>query len=502
MKCVFGIAFIVWANLAGNALQFGVYMQRAIDPTCDENNSECFNKGYPVAWGIFVLTLCSLLNIASRKYSMVINNSFAVAKICFLTIITFLGIGYGASHGDGCSSISWDSPTPSDAGNVGDISAALFFAMFPYMGYEQPFYVVAEVSKPQRTFSKATFAAVFSVVVLYPLANIGYLCTTPYTGNADLPENMVIALIERVSAGSSRSPGTHSAAVRTVSAILAVFIFGNLAAQTYTVSRVKQEIAKEGILPGSLLFATGNDTLFSRWTSSKNKNPSSDFKHAHQGDTIPLETMNHPYREGMHPRPSPQVGAESQPAIRNLDGHHEQSPFAATFLHWTFEVGMLLAVGLPMSSSSQAYGGLTYVYSFVITGILGFLTTAGLVYLKTDSLLKPSRRKWSQKSTWKPYLDPLPSVLASVALVFCLFAAFVPQKEGKNSGWPTWVGPTVGWASATLGVVWWCGLQFVQWAGRWELQTQRLPVVEIDEDGFAVQKAELVEHVHVPVEGN
>ena len=90
-----------------------------------------------------------------------------------------------------------------------------------------------------------------------------------------------------------------------------------------------------------------------------------------------------------------------------------------------------------------------------------------------------------------------------MALAFLLSAAFAPTSTGKDGkgelAW--WIGPTIGWSSVGLGVLWWLGLQFVQWSGRWELDTKRLPVVEIDADGQAIQRAELVEHNHVPVGG-
>ncbi len=492
MKCVFGISFIIWGNLAGNALQFGVFMQRAIHPTCREDDKSCFHNGYVVGWGVFVLTVCALLNICTRKYTMGLNNILAVAKIVFVFILTVVGIGYGTRHGNQCRQISWEPVQKSEAGTIGDISLALFFAMYPYTGYEQPFYVLSEVARPQKTFAKATNLAMLSVLLLFPLVNVSYLCMIPYTGNADLPENMVIRFIEilsgwkRDSSSSTESP----AAVQAVSVLLAVFIFGNLMAQTYTASRVKQEVAKEGILPWSLFFATGNDTLFSRLKKPKRISPDSIME-------------MHPYRESIAASSSRGGAGGSGAAIRNLDGHHEQAPFAATFLHWLFEVILLLAIGLSMDVPSQAYGGLTYVYTFVVVGVLGVFTAGGLLYLKIDSwvLGARSRRKWDLKSMWQPWLDPIPAVVATVALTYLLVAAFVPPSWEKQAGWAWWVGPTVGWGSAMLGVLWWCGLRLVQWAGRWELQTQRLPVVEIDEDGQAIQKAELVEHIKVPVEG-
>jgi len=58
---------------------------------------------------------------------------------------------------------------------------------------------------------------------------------------------------------------------RIVTIILAFFIFGNIIAQTFTASRVKQEIAKEGILPWSFLFAKGSDTFSARLFSPRSR---------------------------------------------------------------------------------------------------------------------------------------------------------------------------------------------------------------------------------------
>src|SRR5947207_934553 len=54
------------------------------------------------------------------------------------------------------------------------------------------------------------------------------------------------------------------AASRSMAAVIAFSIFGNLVVMTFTASRVKQEIAKEGILPLSLLLARGHTTFIAR----------------------------------------------------------------------------------------------------------------------------------------------------------------------------------------------------------------------------------------------
>ena len=447
MTCIFGMVFIIFGNLSGNAIQFGMFVMEAINPECQTES--CFNKHAVLGWAVAVLTLCSLINISTRKFAIYLNNILASLKVLLVLLMAFLGIIYGSVHGDGCRQISFHNW--GNSGQVGDIALALFYAIYPYTGYEQPFYVLAEVSRPKKAFAKATNLAMLTVLILFPLINVSYLCMTPYSGNDTLPANMGIAFFNRLA-------GTPGATSRGPPIIFAVFIFGNLLAQTYTATRVKQEIAKEGILPYSLFFAAGSDTLFARLMN---------------------HSQNGPY------------------GVEDVDSHPEQAPMAATFLHWAVEVILVLIVGWPLPLS-QAYDFLTYIYTFAVVGVLGLLTAGGLLYLKLDSLsLGPNRRHWNEKSNWKPWLDPLPAVLATATLAFLLFAAFVPPRANESNSLPWWVGPAAGWLSVGLGILWWLGLQFVQWKGRWELVTTRTPLIDIIE-GNAIQRLELVEHRRDP----
>jgi amino acid transporter len=452
MTCVFGIVFIIFGNLAGNALQFGVFVQKAINPGCDETQ-ECFSNASVIGWAIFVLTVSALINILTRQLTILVNNVFAVCKVAFLVVVALMGIIYGTTHGDTCRKISWQNHGA--GGSLGDIALALLYAVYPYTGYEQPYYVLAEVRNPQQTFARATNYTMLAVLVLYPLVNVGYLCVVPYEGNNSLPVNMAIKFFERISGASE---GT--ATVQGVSAVLAVFIFGNIVAQTYTASRVKQEIAKEGILPWSLALATNNDTLFARWLS-----------------------------------PSKSRG----PAINNLNAHLEQSPISATFLHWVFEVVLVLVFGIRLKPS-VAYRYLTFLYTFTIVGFLGFLTVSGLLYLKVDSWLWPETgRRWHQKVRWKPWFDPIPAVVATLSLAFLLLVIFVPPTARQPYDEAHWIKPAVGWAVAPIGVAWWAGLLFVLWKGRKRLVATRLPYIDFDDKGRAVQLAEFVEVRAVPI---
>jgi amino acid transporter len=467
---MFGFSFIVFGNLAGNAIQLGVFMQSVVDPSCQKE--DCLKGGPVIAWAIGALTICALLNVATRKLSIYLNNTFAVLKVSLVVIMIFIGLGYGSAHGNGCRQIVWENR--GGARGAGDIIQAIFYAMYPYTGYEQPFYVLAEVERPKTYFSKSVMYTMGAIIALYMLINTSYLCMNPYLGPVeDFTTNAAILFFYRLS--SNNANVNQEAVVRGISFLLALFIFGNLLAQTYTASRVKQEIAKEGILPYWMWFAESRDTLHARWSRRK------------------------------------MADANANVDAARTSG--EQAPYAATFLHWVVEVFLVLVVGLSLPPN-KAYNFLTYIYTYVIVGILGFLTVCGLLYLKIDSWLYPEPRTvrppattsqrrvgrgWNSKREWRPWLDPLPCFIAVLALGVLLFGAFAkPSNETSHDGLEWWVKPLVGWCCLLAGGAWWAGLEVWQWNGDFRLTRERFPFVNdahhqgLGGDDDPVQLAEMV----------
>ncbi|OIW34285.1 amino acid transporter [Coniochaeta ligniaria NRRL 30616] len=457
MTCFFSIPFIIFGNMAGNAVQFGVLMMVVIDPSCQDD--QCRDRGKVVGWAIFVLTACALINVITREFSIRLNNVFAILKVAYLVITTFLGIIYGSIHGDGCRQISMENK--GGGGSFGDIMMALFFAMYPLGGYEQPFYVLAEVAQPRRNFAKAVTWTMVGLLFLYPLVNVSYMCVAPYSGNDSLPDNMALAMFARLSGAPATDLHVPNSTglIRGAAAILAFFIFGNIMAQTFTGSRVKQEIAKEGILPWSHQLSADSKTLVAKLTTSNDR----------------------------------------RSAIDNIEGHGEQTPIMATLLHWSLAVLLVSVVGgvLP---PTKAYKTLTYTKAYTIIGVMGMLTCGGLLYLKIDSALgRKSRRKWSEKATWKGGFGPIPALFATVSLAILLFGSFAPPKSHNSDNiikW--WILPTVSWAVCSLGVAWWLGLQIIQWNRGEKLVRERIPFIEIDGAGEPVQKVEQVMWSWVP----
>lgn len=458
MTCFFGIPFLIFGNMAGNAIQFGVLMQVAIEPSCQDDS--CRSRGKVVGWAIFVITICALINIATREFSIRLNNTFALIKVSFLVVTTFLGIIYGSIKGNGCSQINFTNQ--GEGGSFGDIVVAIFYAMYAFGGYEQPFYVLAEVASPRQTFGKAATWSMLGVLALFPLANVSYVCMSPYTGNDSLPDNMAIAMFARLSGASVADINNpaDTGPIRGAAAILAFFIFGNVMAQTFTASRVKQEIAKEGILPWSHQLSASNTTILAKLTSKKG----------------------------------------SRPAIENIDGHLEQAPGMATLIHWIFAMLLICVVGgvLP---PTKAYKTLSYLKTYTVLGVMGLLTCGGLLYMKIDSMLgRKSRRRWSEKATWQGGLGPIPAIMATASLAVLLFGSFAKPLDGAvgPGDMPWWILPTIGWLVVLLGSVWWVGLQIVQWKRGKKLVRERVPFIEIDAKGQPIQRVEQVMWSWVP----
>ncbi|KAK3372962.1 amino acid permease-domain-containing protein [Lasiosphaeria ovina] len=421
ISCVYGMTFFIFRNLAGNAIQFGVYMQTAINPNCQEG---CMRSGPVVGWALGVLILCALINIITPKGSILINNLFAVLKVSLVIIMIFLGIGW---------SLKW---------------GALTFAIYPLTGFEQPFYVLAEVRQPKTLFVPTVMSTMALILVLNPLINTSYFCVHPYQGsnissgpNSLNTTNAAINFFWTISGGRASDGG--QGLLRGASVLFALSIFGNLLAVIYTAPRVKQEIAKEGILPKSLFFAPSKDSLLSR-----------------------LFTRN--------------------PADR------EQEPIAATALHLMFEIILVLSVGLSLAPG-EAYNTLTYLYTYVITGILGFLAVVGLLYLKVDAGLKPQTGcRWNQKREYRPMLDPLPCIVAVISLGLVLFGAFAKTSVVVTDAQPGWLKPAVRWCRWSLEVIWWLGIELRQWKGQYQIRRERITYVEAVDDADPVQRAEMM----------
>ncbi|KAB8596122.1 hypothetical protein FH972_025831 [Carpinus fangiana] len=433
--CMYGIVFIVLGNLSGNAIAFGSYVMTAagsLNPS----------KGAVIGLAIFALSACILLHITSRAGGIAMNNAFAVYKVMLLLTIIILGFikAGGYDLGGGPNAISNLDPKHSfdtQQYNAASYIDSFLYVLYSYSGYKQPFYVLAEISRPRKTFPITCLITMAIVITLFVLTNISYLCVVSKQQQLETSTDMAtLFLIHMFGYGTAQ---------RTMAALIATSIFGNILVMTFTAARVKQEIAKEGILPFPLNFATAKTTVLA-----------------------PLAAK---VRRWLR--------------FAGSEDHLEHSPIAALILHW-FSSVFLIAV-TSMLPPSQSYAFLVYLWA--------------LLYVKIERF---SHRDWKNVRNFRVWLDgkhsfPWHALIYFSVCGFLLYAVFVrPSPSSPYSkaatGIDWWVVPTIGQSTWLWGLVWYGGLQLVMKKRREYLVVMRFPLIDRDHgsDDQWIQKSEIV----------
>lgn len=445
--CMYGIVFIILGNLSGNAIAFGRYVLLAAgyeDP----------QRGPVIGLAIATLTVVALLHAFSRRGGILVNNLFAIMKVCILLTIIILGFAVRGGR-----NFNKEEPRPTGASlklndaftntakGLASYTSTFLYVLYTYSGFEQPFYVLSEVHQPRKNFARAVIPAMGLLTVLFVLVNIAYVCVVPMEvivkpENADV--DITSLFFEQVF--------HNDVAKHVVQAFVAFSILGNLIVMTFTAARVKQEIAKEGILPKSLWLATGKTTPTAKFLARITKK---------KGDANIVD------------------GKE----------HLEQSPMAALALHWVSSI-FLIAVTAKLKPG-DAYSFLVSLYAYVIISVMGFFTSLGLVYAKYI------RKDFV--SQYSPFGGSTAAIIYCVCNAFFLVTAFLnpPNRLARTTtAIPNYVVPTIGLSSVLWGVVWWLGLQLVMKQRGQRLVVTRTPFCDKGDDkGEWVLKYEIIDHV-------
>ncbi|KAL8677593.1 MAG: hypothetical protein Q9186_006002 [Xanthomendoza sp. 1 TL-2023] len=414
-SCIFGVIYIILGNPSGNAVAFGVYILQAAGI---EGND-------PTVRGLAVvcLTAACLLHAPWRKGGIVVNNLLAVMKALVLVAIVVIGFaasagasfGHGPVHGETTdpktqiktSNFNTHSSFAFARNDPASYSQSLLYITYTFSGYEQPFYVLSEVYRRKKYFAKSAIAGQGFAVILFLLVNAAFLCAVSFDQRLNGELDMATVFFREVF-GNELAP-------RVMSGIIALSIFGNIVVMTFTASRVKQEIAKEGILPFSLFFATSSTT------------------------------------------PWAHLRRRFSPSSSSLNHQDEQSPSAALFLHWIFS--MLMIAATAPTTPDIAYTVLVSLYAWTIEVLLGAFVSGGLLYLR---LFSPDRRTWIATAGFKAWGGSTAAVIYTLVCAYLLVAGYIPPRSTAEYtiGVKWWIVPTAGLGSAVLGWGYYVGFRF------------------------------------------
>ncbi|OXV08379.1 hypothetical protein Egran_03858 [Elaphomyces granulatus] len=421
--CLFGITFILLGSTAGNAISFA----DNILPSMPGRNAAV------VGIAVGAVTFSCLIHGTWRRGGILLNNFIASIKVLIICIFPVLavcalaGVKHSNTQDLTCMTNATNCLTNSKNAITSDFTMAIthpfddtrpswygwpnafLSVIFAYGGFNQANYVLGEIDRPRQVFPKAVKTAVALVVVLYITVNISYMIVLTKDQLTSLTEAGTVAPDGSVALVAFANFIRCDKARQLFAAFTAIASLGNIIVMTFTAARVKQEIAKEGILPFAKFF----------------------------GESLPKDELN----------------------LRS-----EPIPVGALLLHWSITVLLILATSPKDQSSS--YRLLTALLSYAVEAFFSIVLGIGMLYLRFTRTSSGGR--WRDKSSSNHVISIISAVITIVANTFPIVAAWIPPVTGlstciadKLSTYQWYVIATVGWSVLVCSVIYWLVFRFV-----------------------------------------
>jgi amino acid transporter len=258
---------------------------------------------------------------------------------------------------------------------------------------------------------------------------------------------------------------TDKTAARIFSAFLAISSLGNIIVMTFTAARVKQEIAKESMIPWPKFFAQNYDFSLGRVLRWARR----------------TEAINRPFHRLL--------------SMRWLlpENHSEHTPVGALLLHLVTCLILLLATYT--QRPQDAYFILTGLAAYVVNGCFGTLLAAGIIYLRFTK-----KCHWRQKAERiNPVLSVVSAIVYFIGNLFPVVTTWVKPSKALLSRTVQWfIVPTASWCVLAFAGLWWVGLILAEKRTDRKtstvLKVQKVPEFESDppDGGLPVQVHETV----------
>ncbi|KAF7561456.1 hypothetical protein G7046_g2689 [Stylonectria norvegica] len=446
--CLFGVAFVALGNMAGNSISFAIRVLQAAD--VEVTNGAV--RGIAISVAVFTC----FIHAFSRRGGILLNNLLAIIKVMVLLLIIITAIIVGAGGLKKTDNIIKENTdihkafanASSDSNGYAQAFLAIIFAM---SGFEQPNYVMGEISRPRRKHPLAMITGVSIAVVLYMAVNISYMVVVPKETQIHGVGGVAQSFFE-LTLGSLSNNRTG---IRIFNAFLAIASMGNIIVMTYTAARVKQEIAKEGILPFAKFFAQNRDVSLGR-------------------------VLHWFQRKGWF---------SSILRIRwfSPEEHTEKTPVGAFVLH-VIACTVLIFATWGMEPLS-AYTLLTSLSAYVITAFFGTFLGLGILILRffgppattdaEDTTGQPTAPMTWRQMTGK-HINPVVSVVAAsiyvVGGLYPIITTWIKPSSAITQTVTWWLVPTISWIIIGWGVAWFLG--FVAYAWRENRKRHRVFIVE------------------------
>ncbi|KAL2886617.1 High-affinity methionine permease [Ceratocystis lukuohia] len=253
--CMFAVQFVLFAVSTANSVSFSSYVLVAAASNTEIDSAKVgswTNRGISVG----IVTVVSCIHAFMPHTGIYIGNVLGAFKLLLLLFVICSGFAALAGHRelDPRNFSSFDGGTLADpdadtSATAAGYANALLQVLYSYSGWENANYVLTEVRNPERTLKRAAPIATIIVMTFYVLANIAYFAV--FQRDTMSEEGIVLApdFFKSVY-------GDNTFTSKVMPAFLSISAMGNIFAQIFAMPRVKQELAKQGILPFSRFFSS------------------------------------------------------------------------------------------------------------------------------------------------------------------------------------------------------------------------------------------------------
>ncbi|HEX6049278.1 MAG TPA: amino acid permease [Gemmatimonadaceae bacterium] len=183
---------------------------------------------------VLVIAIVAVVNVRGTRNSATVQNWTTGAKVGALALLSLVLIIRAGGAAPAATAAPAAAPNVSLAAGLG---AAMIGVLWAYEGWQYVTFSAGEARDPQRTFPRAISLATLLLVVLYLLANVGYIAALGPAGAAQS---------ERVAADAVATAfGPIAGSI--VAALILVSIFSALNGIVLTAPRMYYAMARDGM---------------------------------------------------------------------------------------------------------------------------------------------------------------------------------------------------------------------------------------------------------------
>lgn len=247
-----GVTFACYSILSGltlsNSIVFGKYVLYSIG---FEDTTGQAQQKWSKYLSVYVVLLAVLIHGISVRRGILIQNFLGGLKLCLILLMCTTGIYALFFYNDINNTVSQLKYTTLEDDtilSVSSIAAAITSSFFCFSGWDSVHSVVSEIKNPGRTLKISGPISLMICFICYILVNLAYLKVLTYEEIKQAGPLIGSVLFTKLFGPTLGG--------RVLSMTVALSALSNILVVTYGISRMNQEIFREGYLPFSKFMAS------------------------------------------------------------------------------------------------------------------------------------------------------------------------------------------------------------------------------------------------------